>query len=168
MSEASRESGDTVFLWSSGGIRRSLEESRPVRAPRRRKARPPTSRVVESRRYPRLDLKLPILYRVVGDDLSRLPAAVRPALLAQTRDISPIGLCLSLAETLRPGDVLALTLHLMEQREKVEALARVVWCRPAGDSVHTLTGLQFVVTEEGKVREALHSRVEAMIRLLEG
>lgn len=167
MSEAPGDGKETVFFWSTGDLRRTSEDVR--KAPSRKVRAKETSPVpVDARRYPRLDLKLPILYRVVGEDASRVPAAVRPALLCQTRNISPIGLCLSLEEILPSGAILSLTVHLVEQREKFEAMARVVWSRPAGDSVHTLTGLQFVVVDGKRLKEALHARVEALVRLMEG
>jgi hypothetical protein len=161
----SPEGHETVFLWSAGGLRRTSEERRPALVRARRKTALPAASL-DSRRYPRLDLKIPILYRVLGEDVSQVPANVRPALTARSRDVSPIGMCLSLEESLRPGTVLSLTFHLVEERERFEALARVVWSRPAGDSVHTLTGLQFVVVDGRKVKESMHSRMEELIRLM--
>jgi hypothetical protein len=166
MTHDQEDGRDTVFVWSGSDIRRTSER-RP--APR---AKAPcggevSASSIDHRRYPRLDLKLPILYRVMGHGPSRLPAAVRPALLAQSRDVSPLGLCLSLEELLQPGEVLSLSIHMVEEREKFDALARVVWSRPAAEPGHFLTGLQFVVVDGRRVKESLHLRMEALIRRLE-
>ena len=42
----------------------------------------PEPEAVDTRRYPRVDLKLPILYRLVGEDLSEAPESARPFLIA--------------------------------------------------------------------------------------
>ena len=166
MEHAQGEERETVFVWSSSDIRCLTEEARPVH-PHFRRPEPPLPVPLDSRRYPRLDLKLPILYRLVGEDISEAPVAIRPYLLAKSRDISPIGLCLSLEEAFPIGSLLALTIHLVEPKEKFEALARVVWSRLAGDSVHHLIGLQFVVVDGSHVKEDRHTRMEGLLHRLE-
>jgi hypothetical protein len=172
------DADEPMFVWSSADIRRVAEPKRAPPAPppaatgrqkrpRRASGTAKNTSSVDSRRFPRLDLKLPILYRILQGDAGHLPAAVRAPLLAQSKDISPIGLCLSLEEQLSSGSLLELTLHMVERREKFEALARVVWSRPVGDSVHFLTGLQFVVVQDGRLREERHAQMEALVRLLD-
>jgi hypothetical protein len=164
MSAKKKPSPGRVFLWSSSDIRTAPEDP-PATHPGRDKTEP--APVFESRRYPRLDLKLPILYRVLGAGHAPVPEPVRPFLLAQSRDLSPIGLCLALEEPLAVGTVLALAVHAVEQREKFEALARVVWCRPPEGGLGHLVGLQFVVVEGDRVREDRHARAEDLIRTFE-
>jgi len=165
---AQLEKGDheTVFVWSSGDIRRMSEEPR---TPRHRAAPrpPPEPESVDTRRYPRVDLKLPILYRLVGEDLSEAPEAARPFLIARSRDVSSVGLCLSLEETFSTGSVLALTIYSVEAKEKFEALARVVWSRPEEGSGRRLVGLQFVVMDGPRVKEERHVSVEDLVRRTE-
>ena len=167
MAQAQGDGQETMFVWSSSDIRCLSEDARPAHPHLRREdISPPGS--LDSRRYPRLDLKLPILYRLVGDDISEAPIAVRPFLLAKSQDVSPIGLCMSLEEAFPIGSLLALTIHLVEPKEKFEALARVVWSRPSGDSIHNLIGLQFVVVDGAHVKEDRHARMEEILRKLEG
>lgn len=156
----------TTFVWSMGGIRTGLEASRPP-APKRRRRVPTADPSLDTRRYPRLDLKLPIQYRILGDSRAHVPGPVRPFLLAQSRDASPLGLCLALEEELPSGCVLALNVHLVEEREKFEALARVVWCRPAETPSLHLVGLQFVVVTGERFIEERHARMEAFLRKME-
>jgi hypothetical protein len=166
MEEVHSEERETVFVWSSGNIRSQPEACRARRRTSRRKISLVPS-PVDTRRYPRLDLKLPILYRVVGEDVSDAPAAVRPFLLAKSRDVSPIGLCLSLEAPIALGTVLALTIYASDPHDKFDALARVVWVRPAEDGVRSLIGLQFVVVEGAQVREGRHAVVASMVRRLD-
>lgn len=148
-----------VFVWSAGDIR-----SVPEKAARRRRRAPLAGPVQESRRYPRADLKLPIQYRVLSGGHDEVPAAVRPFLLAQSRDVTPLGLCLALEEPLPSDCVLSLNVHLVEAREKFEALARVVWCRPAESGPLFLVGLQFVVVDGGQVLGERHALMEAYLK----
>jgi hypothetical protein len=159
---------DSLFVWSSGGIRRIRKKIKELLKPKPASASPlsPPGHS-EHRRYPRLDLKLPILYKVLGEGASRIPTSVRPYLLAESSNVSPIGLCLSLEEPLPCDTVLALSIHMPEQRQKFSALGRVVWTRPADTPNHFLIGLQFVVVEKDKVREQDHSRMMDWVRLLE-
>lgn len=157
---------DSLFLWSSGGIRRVQEKI--TRIFRRSAPRAGgEDKSAEPRRYPRLDLKLPIMYRILGEDASRIPPPVRPLLLAQSTNISPIGLCLSLAEELPPDTVLALSIHVMNPREKFSALGRVVWTKTGESPGEFLTGLQFVVIKDDGVVQEDHSRMEKLVRQLE-
>ena len=166
---AQLEKGDheTVFVWSSGEIRLTSEEPRTHH---RRVARrpPPEAEPLDTRRYARVDLKLPILYRLVGEDLSEAPEAARPFLIARSRDVSSVGLCLSLEESFPTGSILALTIYSVEPKEKFEALARVVWSRPEEGSGRHLVGLQFVVMDGPRVREERHVSVVELVRRTEG
>lgn len=166
MSRPEEPAAGTVFVWSMGGIRSRSEERLPVPAKKRRRGATKTP-VFDSRRYPRLDLRLPIQYRVLGESRSHVPEPVRPFLLAQSRDVSPLGLCLALDEPLASGSILALNVHLVEERERFEAVARVVWCRPAQGEARHLVGLQFVVVVGDKVVEDRHARMDAFLRTLE-
>jgi hypothetical protein len=165
---AQLEKGDheTVFVWSSGDIRCLSEE--PRRPLHRVAPRPPGDAApLDTRRYPRVDLTLPILYRLVGDDISEAPESARPFLIARSRDVSSVGLCLSLEETFPTGSVLALTIYSVEAKEKFEALARVVWSRPEEGSGRNLIGLQFVVMDGDRVKEERHASVESLVRRTE-
>lgn len=154
----------TVFLWHANGVQ---QMTRPAAAaPAAPEAAPaPKPSPSSKRQYPRLDMKLPILYRVLGQ-ASRIPTDVRPYLMAESKNISPIGLCLNLEEPLEPGTVLALTFHVLERREKFSAVGRVVWTEPAVPAGHHLTGLQFVVVEGDSVRREEHNRMESFIEEL--
>ncbi len=155
---------ESFFLWSSGGVRRIRRRARPREAAAPPPPRPAVPAPAEQRRYPRLDVRLPILYKVIGDSPSLLPSQVRPYLLARSANLSPIGLCLDLEEELPPGAVVALTIHVPDKRERFSAVGRVVWTRPSAEPGRHLTGLQFVVVEGDGVKRESHSRVESLIR----
>ena len=92
---------------------------------------------------------------------------MRSSLTGQTRDISPIGICLELDKRLRKGTVMALSIHRMDRREKFSAVGRVVWTKRAEMKGHYLTGLRFtVVNEEGVVVED-QAAVQTFIREME-
>ena len=137
---------DNEFLWGAEGIRRqepsepSSAPPAPVNAP---EGSPPPS-AADHRRYPRIDLKLPILYKILNEEPTVASTAVRPFVQTESDNISPSGACLMLAETLPRGTVLALSIHL-EDRQKVSAVGKVVWSQPTDTPHHFLTGLEFVV-----------------------
>jgi hypothetical protein len=156
---------EVFYVWSGGGIEQVHKDAEGITA---QSSPEPVHqpRPEDQRRYARLDLRLPILYKVLGINSSRIPVQVRPYLLAQSTNISPIGLCFTLAEQFETGTVLALTIHMVEKREKYTAVGRVVWARPAEIPGHFLTGVEFVVVEEGNLKEDDHSRMEAFMREL--
>jgi len=156
---------ETLFIWTGGDIQRVHKTVDHHGASPRVHAPAPTSS--EMRSYPRLDLKLPILYKVIGKDDSKLPSQVRPYLMAQSTNISPLGLCLNLPEHLEPGSILALSIHVVDQREKFNAVGRVLWTQVSPMPDHFLTGLQFVVVEDDVVKKEPHRRMADLIRRLE-
>ncbi|HOW27924.1 MAG TPA: PilZ domain-containing protein [Elusimicrobiota bacterium] len=121
----------------------------------------------ERRRYPRIDLSLPIMYKVVGSHYSQLPANVQPYLMADSKNVSPIGVCLDLAEHLPSGAILTLSIHPPDSKESFSAMARVVWSQASETPGHYSTGLQFVVVEGDHVKAEGHTKIESLIRELE-
>jgi c-di-GMP-binding flagellar brake protein YcgR len=99
---------------------------------------------MEQRLYPRIDLELPILYKVMGEEPSVLSAGLHPDLPATSGNISVKGVCMVLAERIAKGTVLGLSIHVAGERQKISALARVVWSRPTETPHHFLTGLSFI------------------------
>lgn len=69
----------------------------------------------ENRRFPRIDLKLPILYKILTEEPTVASVAAVPHLPTKTDNISPSGACLVLAERLPRGTVLALSIHLTDR-----------------------------------------------------
>lgn len=165
----SREKGpkETVYVWTGGEIQR-LQKS-PRRAAASTVVEPPAAPAgsIEHRRYPRLDLKLPILYKVLGKNSSRIPSNVRPFLLTETTNVSTLGLCLNLEEQFPQGTVLALSIHVLDKREKFSAVGRVMWSQAAGLPGHFLTGVQFVIVEGDNVRKESQTRMQDLIHRLE-
>ncbi|HRY30101.1 MAG TPA: PilZ domain-containing protein, partial [Elusimicrobiota bacterium] len=162
MNKGRSASKESLFLWSADGVQRIRKRVRGFfSAPAVSSAVPPAP-AADPRRYPRLDLKLPILYRVLSGGVSRLPPEIQPCLLAQSTNVSPIGLCLDLAEEMAPETVLALTIHVVDRREKFSAVGRVVWSKPSPQPGHFLTGLEFVVVKGENVKKEDHVRMEAL------
>lgn len=163
---AQSKAKEILYVWKGGGIHRVR---RPLKNQSSAKAAPgaKTLSPAEQRRYPRLDLKLPILYRVMGRDASRIPSKVRPFLMAESTNISPLGLCLNLSEEFTPGTVLALSIHVVDRREKFNAVGRVQWTQPSDISDHYLTGVAFVVVEGENVGQENHQQLQELIRQLE-
>lgn len=133
------------FHWSMEGIRREVEP--PVRV----KPSPAKSTVeedlppgAENRRYPRIDLTLPILYKILPEEPLVASRATVPDLPTKMDNISPTGAGLVLAEKLPRGTILALSLHVAG-KGPISAVGRVVWSKPTETAHHYLTGLEFVV-----------------------
>jgi c-di-GMP-binding flagellar brake protein YcgR len=140
----SKKPDNNEFHWTPEGIRR-VEEPAPVPSPASAPARDyDPAPDAESRRYPRIDLKVPILYRILTEEPNLASAGLHPDLPTRTDNISVTGAGLVLAEKLVPGTLLALSIHL-ESKKKISAVAKVVWSQPTETPHHHLTGLEFVV-----------------------
>ncbi len=142
--KAFQGSEDSEFHWTTEGIRRDSGPPRPrsvVSPPSSAEPDPPGS---ENRRFPRIDLKLPILYKILAEEPTVASVAAPPHLPTKTDNISPSGACLVLAERLDRGTVLALSIHLTD-RGTISAVGRVVWSPPTETAHHFLIGLEFIV-----------------------
>ncbi len=149
------EMQESLFLWSSGGIRRVRKRLEEIVDDYTYKAKDTDNEDIEGidkRRYPRLDLKFPILYKIIGNESSNIPSNVQSFLKAENTNISTNGICLSLGEEVGIGTIMALSLHFVEKRERLDALGRVVWCKPSHQSGCFLVGLEFAFVD--KVNEA--------------
>lgn len=85
--------------------------------------------VVEWSRYPR---------RAVGEKRG----------VAYTQDRSDTGLGLDLPESVRPNELLSITLRDIDGKQSIEGLARVIWCRK-GEGDRFRAGLS-LLREEGE------------------
>ena len=160
---------EAMYVWTGGDIQRVEKEfgNASVPAPAAANQPPAATGSIEHRRYPRLDLKLPILYKVLGQDSSLIPSNVRPYLMSESTNVSALGLCLNLPEEFAPGTVLALSIHMVDEREKFSAVGRVLWTQASTPDGHFLTGVQFVVVEGESVKKESQTRMEEVIRRLE-
>lgn len=133
------------FVWSHQGIRPPVPNPKPSAAslPTSHAAPPPAG--MEHRLYPRIDLKLPILYKILTEEPVVASTALHPYLPSRSDNISVKGVGLVLAERLSKGTILALSIHLAENKQKISAIARVVWSQPTETPHHFLTGLEFIV-----------------------
>lgn len=133
------------FHWSMEGIRREVEP--PVRlklVSSKSSDEEDVSSGPENRRYPRIDLTLPILYKILPEEPMVASHSAPPEHPTKVDNISPTGACLVLAEKLPKGTHLALSLH-MAQKGAISAVGRVVWSKHTETAHHYLTGLEFVV-----------------------
>lgn len=143
MGQAHNAGNPEEFLWSHEGIHPRVGEAPP---------QPPPAAEAEGaidemdqRRYPRIDLKLPVLYRVMGEEPATASQTLSPETPAKADNISFTGACLVLAERLPAGTNVALSIHLPEERQKISAVAKVVWSQDTDVMHHFLTGLHFIV-----------------------
>lgn len=133
------------FHWSMEGIRQELEPSVRLKiASSKSSDDDEASSGSENRRYPRIDLALPILYKILPEEPLVASHSTLPEHPTKVGNISPTGACLVLAEKLPKGTHLALSLH-MAQKGAISAVGRVVWSKPTETAHHYLTGLEFVV-----------------------
>ncbi len=133
------------FHWSMEGIRREVEPAmrlKPVSPKASVEEDAPSGS--ENRRYPRIDLTLPILYKILPEEPLVASQATLPDLPTKVDNISPTGAGLVLAEKLPRGTNLALSLHVAG-KGTISAVGRVVWSKPTETAHHYLTGLEFVV-----------------------
>lgn len=111
--------------------------------------------MAERRRYPRIDLQLPLRYRVLTRLGDAPPASeVQPgagATQQTTRNLGIGGLCIGADKPLPGGTILELELSLPSDGDEflVRMVGRVAWCRPAagGQSPHEV-GVELVSVSE--------------------
>lgn len=133
------------FHWTMDGIRREAEPKPLVRPVPRDPVDEEGARDADHRRYHRIDLTVPILYKILPEEPLVASQTTVPAKAgAAGGNISPTGACLVLAEKLPRGTVLALSLHGIEGGS-LSAVGKVVWSKPTETAHHYLTGLEFVV-----------------------
>lgn len=133
------------FHWSMEGIRREVEPAVRLKpAPAKASGEEDVPVGSENRRFPRIDLTLPILYKILPEEPLVASQATLPNVPSKVDNISPTGAGLVLAEKLPRGTHLALSLHVAG-KGAISAVGRVVWSKPTETAHHYLTGLEFVV-----------------------
>jgi c-di-GMP-binding flagellar brake protein YcgR len=163
---SSKRPDNNEFHWTPDGIRQVEEPSRsPASGTPAPRAYDPAPNA-ESRRYPRIDLKVPILYRILTEEPNLASTGLHPDLPTRTDNISVTGAGLVLAEKLASGTLLALSIHL-ESKKKISAVAKVVWSQPTETPHHHLTGLEFVVVYRKASSHTEYMSPAALKNLLE-
>jgi hypothetical protein len=132
-----------AFHWSPQGIRPPKSDAPDDGKPAGHAAPPPSG--AEQRLYPRIDLKLPVLYKIMAEEPVVASTALQPFLPSKSDNISVKGVGLVLAEKLAKGTILALSIHMTEEKLKISAIGRVVWSQATDIPHHFLTGLEFIV-----------------------
>lgn len=117
----------------------------------------------ERRRAPRVEKAFEVSYAVKAlPDEKTLIETLDKLLIAQTQDLSSVGLSMWTNKLLIPGTTLEMTFPQPTGDKSVKIKARVVWCQPhtEGGYVRARMGLEFVdVDTETRAR---------LIRLVSG
>ena len=87
--------------------------------------------------------------------------------IAQTKNLSPMGLCFTAANPVSPGTILRLSLDLPEFSDELSGLGRVIWCHPESDSPGYQIGLEFIAVSSNRVSPALHKLAESLMAAYE-
>lgn len=100
----------------------------------------------EKRRHPRVDVDVPVKYKVINRKVMR--EIVDPKTLlddGHSVNISLSGLSLTTGTPLTKGDFVKLELVLPETGRMTRALAEVMWSGPDGATGHFLSGIRFLI-----------------------
>lgn|GEM_PF-2403647 len=110
---------------------------------------------MERRGYPRVDLRLPLKYRVLAhvntEEFERISQEVQKK---DTLNVSPSGACFRTSEYLSTDTVLLLVFKFPSLPKPMRAVASVVWCREEEDGDYKV-GVRYLAT-----------RPEALVPLL--
>jgi len=101
----------------------------------------------ERRRAPRVEKAFEVSYAVKAlPDEKTLIETLDKLLIAQTQDLSAVGLSMWTNKLLIPGTTLEMTFPQPTGDKSVKVKARVVWCQPhtEGGYVRARMGLEFV------------------------
>jgi c-di-GMP-binding flagellar brake protein YcgR len=95
---------------------------------------------IERRNYPRIQVKVPIKYRVLDDqkEIQSLLERKEKEISTQTIDLSIGGLYIASEEKLLIGSILRLEMAFSENQKSLSAFAEVVWTNSSGGGVHFL------------------------------
>jgi len=98
----------------------------------------------DRRKNIRLDLALPIRYRIVRNhrEIQKLISHKTSG----SRNLSAGGLCLLVNEDVTKEDIVKLQLTLPDEEKPVVAFAEIVWIEPKG--AESLIGLRFLAIKE--------------------
>ena len=101
----------------------------------------------DRRRAPRVEKAYEVTYAVKAlPDEKTLIETLDKLLVAQTSDLSTVGLSMWTNKLLIPGTTLELTFPVPPADKSVKVKARVVWCQPHTDGgyVRARMGLEFI------------------------
>ena len=101
----------------------------------------------ERRKHTRLDLALPIRYRIVRNQREIQKLIQQKS--SGSRNLSAGGLCVLVNEDVTKEDIVKLQLTLPDEEKPVVAFAEIVWIEPKG--AENLIGLRFLAIKEQDV-----------------
>jgi hypothetical protein len=95
----------------------------------------------ERRVYPRISLKIPVVFRVL-DDQEEIKSVIelrKKEKHGHTMDVSLGGLCIVTDQPLREGSILSLEITIPDVPKALKAMAEVVWSSESGGGIRFLT-----------------------------
>jgi c-di-GMP-binding flagellar brake protein YcgR len=95
----------------------------------------------ERRVYPRISLKIPVVFRVL-DDQEEIKSVIelrKKEKHGHTMDVSLGGLCIVTDQPLREGSILSLEITIPDLAKALKAMAEVVWSSESGGGIRFLT-----------------------------
>jgi c-di-GMP-binding flagellar brake protein YcgR len=117
--------------------------------------------VTEKRRFERMNTPLETRY-------TKSQGHATISSLSQTKDISRNGLCSKLSKVVNVKDTILMEIRFAD-KQRIAALARVVWLRPDPRNCNNICGLRFVWISSREILDerlsSLRDEVEAIIKL---
>lgn len=95
----------------------------------------------ERRVYPRIALKIPVIFRVL-DDQEEIKSVIelrKKEKHGHTLDVSLGGLCVVTDQPLQEGSILSLEITIPDVTKTLKAMAEVVWSSETGGGIRFLT-----------------------------
>ena len=104
----------------------------------------------DRRRFPRLDVEVDVRYRIIsGLSEGKAKKVERKFEKRQTRDISPLGVCIETGRHLPVDSILEMRFGFPEK--SCTGIGRVVWSRDIEDNGVYFTGVEFLAVDHGHI-----------------
>jgi c-di-GMP-binding flagellar brake protein YcgR len=102
---------------------------------------------IEKRRHPRVDMKVPVRFKVINraSERERILAEARDQ--GQTTNLSTGGVALRTSESLKTSDLIKLEIELSGRDRVIRTFAEVMWVVPDKDGKGMEAGLQFLAVK---------------------
>jgi c-di-GMP-binding flagellar brake protein YcgR len=101
----------------------------------------------ERRVYPRISVKIPIVFRVLDDkaEIKSILDLRKKEKHGHTMDVSLGGLCVMSEQPVQTGNVLRLDISIPDTSKSLKAMAEVVWANDTGG------GIRFLAMDEADI-----------------
>lgn len=107
------------------------------------------NQIKERRKFPRLDKKVTIKYKILTDlERELLPDFQDLVQETVTRNISVQGVCIKTGHYVEPGKILGLEIQFPEIEEPIRGIGKIIWSKELYQKDEYYSGVEFIAMKE--------------------